>query len=80
VTTAGDAGRLADIQECLAFAAEHDALIEPPDAAYWPGAFNVRVRGVGHLGLAASPRVFELVRENLLEAAGAPAPARDARG
>jgi hypothetical protein len=81
VTAGSDATALAGIRECLAFASEHDALVEPPDAAYWPGAFNVRVRGLGHLGLAASPRIFELVRENLLEAdAAAPARAGDTAG
>jgi len=79
VATGLDAGALAGVRECLAFASEHDALVEPPDAAYWPGAFNVRVRELGHLGLVASPRIYELVRENLLEAdAAAPAGAGDA--
>jgi hypothetical protein len=81
VTTGADAARLTGIRECLAFASEHDALVEPPDAAYWPGAFNVRVQGLGHLGLAASPRIFEVVRENLLEAdTAAAARAGDASG
>jgi hypothetical protein len=64
------------VRECLAFASEHDALVEPPDAAYWPGAFNVSVRGLGALGLLASPRVFELLCENLREPDGARIPAR----
>jgi hypothetical protein len=47
----------------------------PPSAAYWPGAFNIEVRGLGHMSLLFSRRVYELVRENLdapTAAAGAP--------
>jgi len=81
VATGADAAALTGVRECLAFGSEHDALVEPPDAAYWPGAFNVRVGGVGHFGLAASPRIFALVRENLLDAdALTPVRAGDAPG
>lgn len=80
VAIGADASTLPGVRECLAFASEHDALIEPPDAAYWPGAFNIRVRGLGHLGLVASPRIFDLVRENLLEAEPVGVQTGDARG
>ena len=43
-----------------------DAFVVPPARGYHPDAFNVEVRGVGHLSLLVSFRVFDLVRENLL--------------
>jgi pimeloyl-ACP methyl ester carboxylesterase len=43
-----------------------DAFVAPPARGYHPDAFNVEVRGVGHLSLLVSARVFDLVRENLL--------------
>lgn len=58
---AGDAVEL----DAVALASAHDVLLEPPALAYWPGAFNVTLRHVGHLGMLFSPRVWSLVRENL---------------
>jgi triacylglycerol esterase/lipase EstA (alpha/beta hydrolase family) len=51
--------------DCIVVSSADDAVVVPPTAGYYPGAFNVEVRGVGHLGLLASGRVYELVRENL---------------
>ena len=42
-----------------------DALVVPPANGYCPGAFNIEVRGPGHMSLLFSRRVYELVRENL---------------
>jgi hypothetical protein len=44
-----------------------DALVVPPSRAHHPDAFNIEVAGVGHLSLLVSARVFELVRENLVD-------------
>ena len=57
--------------DCTAIYSADDAVVVPASAGYWPGAFNVEVRGVGHNSLLFSPRVYELVRENL--AAASPA-------
>ena len=57
--------------DCTAIYSADDAVVVPASAGYWPGAFNVEVRGVGHNSLLFSPRVYELVRENL----AAPSPA-----
>jgi triacylglycerol lipase len=51
--------------DCTAIYSADDACIVPASAGYWPGAFNIEVRGLGHLGLLFSRRVYELVRENL---------------
>ena len=70
--------RLADepapAAECISIYSTDDALVVPPTAAYWPGAFNVAMRGIGHLSLLFSPRVYEIVRENLAALPTAPAP------
>ena len=49
-----------------------DALVIPARNGYYPGAFNIEVRGLGHASLLFSRRIYGLVRENL--AADAPAP------
>ena len=54
--------RLAD---CISIYSADDAVVVPASRAYWPGAFNIEVRGLGHLSLLLSRRVYELVRENL---------------
>lgn len=58
--------------EVIAISSDFDAFIAPADNAYYPGAFNIQVRGTGHFALARSARLFELLSENL----GA-APTRD---
>lgn len=42
-----------------------DLTVVPSSAAQYPGAGNIEVEGVGHVGLLWSGRVAELVRENL---------------
>jgi pimeloyl-ACP methyl ester carboxylesterase len=68
--------RLADdpapAAECISIYSTDDALVVPPTAAYWPGAFNIALRGIGHMSLLFSPRVYELVRENLAALPAAP--------
>lgn len=51
--------------ERIAIYSEFDAWVLPVEAAYYPGAFNIQVRGVGHFSLLTSRRVFELLAENL---------------
>jgi len=51
--------------DCVSIYSADDAIVVPPSAAYWPGAFNIEVRGLGHHGLLFSRRVYDLVRENL---------------
>jgi pimeloyl-ACP methyl ester carboxylesterase len=51
--------------DCIAIYSQDDALVVPSSAGYWPGAFNIEVRGLGHTSLLFSRRVYELVRENL---------------
>jgi triacylglycerol esterase/lipase EstA (alpha/beta hydrolase family) len=65
------------LAECVAIYSADDALVVPASAAYYPGAFNVELRGLGHNSMLFSPRVYELVRENL---AAAHEPARDGPG
>jgi pimeloyl-ACP methyl ester carboxylesterase len=68
----GTDDRLPDLVDCTAIASAADVLTVPVERAYWPGAFNVTVQGVGHVGLLYSAAVYELIRENL---AAAPEPA-----
>lgn len=51
--------------DVIAISSDFDAFIAPATNAYYPGAFNIQVRGVGHFTLAHSARLFELVSENL---------------
>jgi pimeloyl-ACP methyl ester carboxylesterase len=53
------------IADCTAIYSVDDALVVPASAAYYPGALNIEVRGVGHMSMLFSQRVYELVRENL---------------
>jgi hypothetical protein len=71
-----------EVADRLSIYSLDDPLVVPRDAAYWPGAFNIEIRGVGHLGLLVSPCVHELVVENLAaprEPAEAAAPPDGAR-
>ncbi len=51
--------------ESVAIASEFDAWATPASAAYFPGAFNIDVRAVGHFALLTSRRISSLVLENL---------------
>lgn len=42
-----------------------DLTVVPSSAAQYPGASNIEIEGVGHVGLLWSSRIVELVRENL---------------
>jgi len=63
--------RLADARtlpagtELVSIYSRDDAIVVPPSNGYCPGAFNIEVRGPGHMSLLFSRRVYELVRENL---------------
>jgi len=54
--------------DTIAISSELDAWVVPNDAAYYPGAFNIAVRDVGHFALLLSKRVAELAAENLAAA------------
>jgi hypothetical protein len=56
--------------DVIAITSDFDAFIAPSSGAYYPGAFNIEVRGLGHFALARSARVWELIRENLTEVTG----------
>jgi len=64
--------------DCIAIYSADDAVVVPAAAGYYPGAFNIEVRGLGHMSLLFSRRVYELVRENLA-AERSEAAARQAR-
>ncbi len=51
--------------EAVALYSPGDAWIEPTDAAYYAGAFNIEVRDTGHYSMLFSQRVFQLIAENL---------------
>src|SRR5207249_3829581 len=53
------------LADCISIYSADDAVVVPPSRAYYPGAFNVEVRGLGHMSLLFSRRVYTLVRENL---------------
>jgi hypothetical protein len=54
--------------DAIAISSEFDAWVVPNDAAYYPGAFNVVVRDIGHFTLLLSKRIADLVAENLATA------------
>lgn len=51
--------------DVVAISADLDAWVVPPEAAYYPRAFNVSVAMLGHFGLLVSRKVFDLVLENI---------------
>jgi triacylglycerol esterase/lipase EstA (alpha/beta hydrolase family) len=51
--------------DVTAIYASFDLTVVPSAAGRYAGAGNIEVDGVGHMGLVCSPRVLELVRENL---------------
>src|SRR5207245_2103027 len=50
--------------DCISIYSADDAVVVPASRAYYPGAFNIEVRGLGHLSLLFSQSVYALVREN----------------
>jgi hypothetical protein len=65
--------------DVIAIASDFDAFIAPSSGAYYPGAFNIEVRGIGHFALARSARVWELIRENLAPTSSSAIPPRTAQ-
>jgi pimeloyl-ACP methyl ester carboxylesterase len=51
--------------DCISIYSADDAVVIPAAAAYYPGALNIEVRGLGHMSLLFSRRVYDLVHENL---------------
>jgi hypothetical protein len=49
----------------IAISCELDAWYFPSDTSYYPGAFNIAVRDIGHFTLLFSKRIAQLVDENL---------------
>ncbi len=58
-------GALPHRVDVTAIYSSFDLTVVPSSAGQCPGASNIEVEGVGHVGLLWSGRVFELVRENL---------------
>lgn len=58
--------------DCTSIYSTDDALV-PAVAAHYPGATNIEVRGLGHMSLLFSARVYDLVREHLASAPAATA-------
>ncbi len=55
------------VVSCTAISSTFDALVFPSTLAEYPGAMNVEIDDVGHLGLLLSGRVYTLVEESLLQ-------------
>jgi pimeloyl-ACP methyl ester carboxylesterase len=51
--------------DIIAISSGFDALVVPRGLAYYPGAFNVEIRDVGHFALIRARRVWGLIAENL---------------
>jgi pimeloyl-ACP methyl ester carboxylesterase len=51
--------------DVIALYSDFDAWLRPVDDAYCPGGFNIAVSGVGHCAMLLSPRVADLLVENL---------------
>ena len=54
-----------EMVDCTSIYSADDAIVVPPTNAYYPGAHNIEVRGLGHMSLLFSRRVYDLLRENL---------------
>jgi hypothetical protein len=59
--------------DAVAIYSDFDAWVFPAEDAYYPGAFNIEVRGIGHVTMLFSNRVAGLVLENLSAPPTAPA-------
>jgi len=61
-----DAGPQANpLVDVIALYSDFDAWLQPMDNAYCPGGFNIAVSGLGHCAMLLSPRVADLIAENL---------------
>lgn len=65
VKTLCAADRVPQQFDVIAIHSGFDAMILPPRNAEYPGAFNIRVAGVGHNALLFSSKVYGLIAENL---------------
>ena len=65
VNTLGAADRVAQQFDVITIHSGFDAMILPPRNAEYPGAFNIRVAGIGHNALLFSSKVYGLIAENL---------------
>ena len=54
-----------DGYDVISLYSDFDELVIPTANAEYNGAFNVQIRSIGHFSLLTSPRVFELIIENL---------------
>ncbi len=61
--------------DCTAIYSSFDLYVLPSRLAYYPGAGNIEVEGVGHFAMLWSSRVYELIRENVEYAPHAASPA-----
>jgi triacylglycerol esterase/lipase EstA (alpha/beta hydrolase family) len=57
--------RVPDYTNVVSIYSLFDAVVVPPENAYYAGACNIQIDGVGHNALLLSRRVYELIRENL---------------
>lgn len=60
---AGD--RLPQQFDVIAIHSSFDAMVQPPVYAMYPNAFNAQLNDVGHFAMLLSPKVYQLIRENL---------------
>lgn len=51
--------------DAIALYSDFDAWVRPLDNAYYPGAFNIEVRGIGHMAMLFSRRAFDIILENV---------------
>jgi hypothetical protein len=71
-TPHGDTGKrdpLVDRIDVVNVYSLHDAVVDPPERAYLPGAYNVALKDEGHFGLLLDPRPHTVVLESLADLA-----------
>jgi len=71
-TPHGDTGKRDPLVDRIDFVnvySLHDAVVDPPERAYLPGAYNVALRDEGHFGLLLGTRPHTIVLESLADLA-----------
>ena len=71
-TPHGDAGArdpLVDRVDVVNVYSLHDAVVDPPERAYLPGAYNVALRDEGHFGLLFAARSHTVLFESIADLA-----------
>jgi len=58
--------------DAIAIYSGGDAWLEPTEGGYYPGAYNIEIKDIGHLSMLSSSRVLGLIHENLEAALPAP--------